>query len=100
MRNRNKECFSEPVVSKNIESVRHTLGTFDPSTFSSPPPQIQSPFKSVEEKFAECLQGGEVVDLEKLKKLTWNGIPSKFRALCWKILMVKYKLAQFTLIPF
>ncbi len=60
---------------------------------SSPAPQ--SPSKSVEDKVSECLYEGEVVDLDKLRKLSWNGIPSQYRALCWKILMVqrtiKYK---------
>jgi hypothetical protein len=54
------------------------------------PSPIRSPlFKSVEEKVSECLYGSEVIDLEKLKKLSWNGIPEQYRSLCWKVLMVK-----------
>lgn len=57
-----------------------------PTTTPSP---IKSPFKSVEEKVSECLYNSEVIDLEKLKKLSWNGIPEQYRSLCWKVLMVK-----------
>ena len=56
---------------------------------SSLPSPTRSPFKSLEEKFSECLcEAVEVVDLEKLRKLAWCGIPSEFRSLSWKILMV------------
>lgn len=54
-----------------------------PNNSTSPTP------KTVEEKFAECLFEGEVVDLDKLRRLSWNGIPEKQRPLCWKILMVR-----------
>ena len=55
---------------------------------SSPLPP-SSPFKSIDDKIRECLYGsGEVVDLDKLKKLTWNGIPFQYRPICWKLLMV------------
>lgn len=59
-----------------------------PQDAAAPPSPLKSPFKSIEEKVSDCLFGGEVIDLDKLKKLSWNGIPSQFRPLCWKILMV------------
>lgn len=59
-----------------------------PPTTAAPSP-IKSPFKSVEEKVSECLYNSDVIDLEKLKKLSWNGIPEQYRSLCWKVLMVK-----------
>lgn len=59
----------------------------DPIALTSPV-QLKSPFKSTEEKVAECLYNAEVIDLEKLKKLSWNGIPTSHRSLCWKVLMV------------
>ena len=52
------------------------------------PVQLKSPFKSAGEKVSECLYSAEVIDLEKLKKLSWNGIPTQYRSLCWKVLMV------------
>lgn len=52
------------------------------------PVQLKSPFKSADEKVSECLYSSEVIDLEKLKKLSWNGIPTQYRSLCWKVLMV------------
>lgn len=59
-----------------------------PPISSKPPSPLKSPFKTAEEKVSDCLFGAEVVDLDKLKKLSWNGLPKEFRAICWKILMV------------
>lgn len=58
-----------------------------PAALTSPV-QLKSPFKSTEEKVSECLYSSEVIDLDKLKKLSWNGIPTQYRSLCWKVLMV------------
>lgn len=62
---------------------------------SKPPSPLKSPFKTAEEKVSECLFGSEVVDLDKLKKLSWNGLPKEFRAICWKLLMVIHKRSIF-----
>lgn len=81
LRNRNAE--PEPVELKYSQSPPPPpLSNVDSS-------RLGSPFKSNSEKISECLYaGGDAVDLEKLKKLTWTGIPSEFRAICWKMLMV------------
>ena len=55
----------------------------------SPSPKSPTSFKSSTEKISECLYGAEVVDLEKMRKLCWNGIPCEFRGVCWKMLMVR-----------
>lgn len=52
-------------------------------------------FKSASQKVSECLYGEEVVDLDKLRKLSWNGIPEEFRGICWKMLMVIITLIHF-----
>ena len=78
LRNRNTTAFTRPQ-----SPIQDHL--IPPSSIPSP---IKSPFKSVEEKVSECLYSSDVIDLEKLKKLSWNGIPRQFRPICWKVLMV------------
>lgn len=68
-----------------VSTTQSPVDNQTPLTITSP---LKSPFKSVEEKVSECLFDCEVIDLEKLKKLSWNGIPSQYRALSWKVLMV------------
>lgn len=58
------------------------------SSSLTPSPKSPTSFKSSTEKISECLYAEEVVDLEKLRKLCWNGIPCEFRGVCWKMLMV------------
>jgi hypothetical protein len=71
----------------NLEDTTESTVQVTEAT-SSLPASPQSPFKSAEDKIAECLYGAEVVDTDKLKKLSWNGLPSQYRPICWKILMV------------
>lgn len=48
--------------------------------------------KSISERFAECIHGAGVIDVEKLRKLSWSGIPKEFRPLVWKVLIVSSTL--------
>ena len=98
LRNRNNlkpEGISSPKISRPsspaaISSTFPCERSSEPQTPSEQLSVPKSPFKSAEEKISECLYSGEIVDIEKLKKLAWNGIPDPFRALCWKVLMVQY----------
>lgn len=56
---------------------------------SSPPLEPpKSPFKTNHERISDCLTSTDSsVDLDKLMKLCWNGVPIEFRAICWKMLM-------------
>jgi len=38
-------------------------------------------------QFEKCLADADVVSLVELRKLSWNGVPSKYRALAWKIML-------------
>lgn len=44
--------------------------------------------KSKLEKFEELLIHSEDPDLDKIKKISWSGIPSIYRSLTWKLLLV------------
>ena len=92
--NRNKNSNTLDIIddSKN-EQVIEVQDTPTPS------PKSPTAFKSPAQKVSECLYGDEVVDLDKLRKLSWNGIPCEFRGLCWKLLMVNIIIHIFLTIP-
>lgn len=93
LRNRNINK-TEGISSPRISRPSSPLGSSNSKTQTQPtsPTNLEespkSPLKSASDKISECLYSGEIVDIEKLKKLAWNGIPFEFRPLCWKILMV------------
>lgn len=45
--------------------------------------------KAVEEveQDLEDILSGPIIDMQELKKLVWRGIPDRFRAICWKLMM-------------
>ncbi len=45
--------------------------------------------KTLTERFSDCIYASNAVDLDKLRKLSWSGIPSELRPVVWKILIVK-----------
>lgn len=65
-----------------------------PQVVPSQPVTPRTLSKSIAERFAECIYTGAVVDLEKLRKLSWSGIPAELRPLVWKILIVRGKVIQ------
>ena len=79
---------SDPTTA-DITTATASSTTASPITPSILSPSPKPPLKTASEKISECLYAGETVDLEKLKKLSWTGIPEEFRAICWKILMVR-----------
>lgn len=42
-------------------------------------------------EFENCLKQ-DTINLEQLKKISWHGIPVKYRAKVWKLLFVKFQL--------
>lgn len=59
-----------------------------PASSLPPPPSEVAPKLSYREaQFEKVLVQADVVSLVELRKLGWNGIPSKYRALSWKIML-------------
>lgn len=49
--------------------------------------------KTITERFSECIYASNAVDLDELRKLSWSGIPTELRPICWKLLIVP-KIAE------
>lgn len=47
--------------------------------------------KTVTERFSECIYASNTVNIEKLRKLSWSGIPTELRPICWKLLIVSVR---------
>lgn len=56
-----------------------------PPHFTSPSPQPKLSYR--ETQFEKTLMQPDVVSLAELRKLGWNGIPVKYRALAWKMML-------------
>jgi hypothetical protein len=64
-----------------------------PTSPETPPPvELVTPrtlSRSLAERFSDCIYGsGGAVDVEKLRKLAWSGIPNELRPIAWKLLLV------------
>lgn len=69
-----------------------------PATSNSPdldsiPMTPKTLSKTITERFSECIYASNTVDLDKLRKLSWSGIPAELRPICWKLLIVP-KIAE------
>ncbi|XP_028968980.1 TBC1 domain family member 22B [Galendromus occidentalis] len=77
-------CIALPTVTGTRRpgiAVRRGSDGWKPSVKAFEPPQR----RGLEHKFREILQS-ETPDLEKLRTLSWKGIPTQVRPLVWKIL--------------
>eukprot|EP01102_Stenamoeba_stenopodia_P001569 TRINITY_DN11375_c0_g1_i1.p1 TRINITY_DN11375_c0_g1~~TRINITY_DN11375_c0_g1_i1.p1 ORF type:complete len:494 (-),score=87.10 TRINITY_DN11375_c0_g1_i1:41-1522(-) len=69
----------------NINNHLHSLGIGDaptPRTTPTTPTSQQSKLMKFEQALSE-----NAIDIEKLKKLSWTGIPRKYRPVVWKIML-------------
>jgi len=81
----------DPEGSSGGQTPFNSLANFeveDSSGATGSSAQIQEPPpKSYREVQFEKVMSADVVNLEELRKLSWNGIPNSFRAMSWKILL-------------
>ena len=62
-----------------------------PASPQAPSSELATPrtlSKSLTERFSDCIYGSSAIDLEKLRKLAWSGIPNELRPMVWKVLIV------------
>lgn len=79
----------QPQTSGSPELARSKLSdSWQDTPAPSLPPAEGTPKLSYREtQFEKVLEKADVVSLTNLQKLSWNGIPPKYRALAWKILL-------------
>ena len=75
---------SDPSLDAKLENNKDMSNTSGPE---SPSPSFSPRQKSYREVQFEKVMSANVVNMEELRKLSWNGVPPSHRALAWKILL-------------
>lgn len=76
-----KKTWEEESYNNDWERQRHLTKR------SQPRPPEQSERRSYKETQFDKVMSSDVINIELLRKLSWNGIPQTYRALAWKILL-------------
>ena len=80
----NKPSATEPSVASSSSSNRQDDGTPAASDDSSSPPG-EPPQRSYRVGRFVTLLDSENVDMNELRKLSWNGVPVQFRTMVWQL---------------